>query len=462
VGSRKAVGSIIGIGFLLMILAVGFSYYDAVNRIERTSDGILLKMAALDRDATDENLEIQRVRLTGGNSLNLTIKNTGNIFAELTWIGVFDDTSNTQSYYRVVASMNPTEDQTDIGNATIVMNPLNEYTIQVLTKLGNIYYGEYPEPVTSEGGSGSGGGNVTSPYYSGYDIADLYADTAIGSHSLFGAMKAGPDEIINTITEDSAASGASNITIIDAESFEGAWPPTGWTENPGGNRWNDEKDQDYDGGTSADFDGRSPGLSGSLETVAMDCSDASFIYVDFWYYDDDLEPDEFELEYWDGTTWDLISDLGTDAEDTWHNYQQKISDSQYLIADFQIRWTVTDASNGEKAYVDLVSVIKTASSLNHKLDLEVLWSDLPSFSNEYLMIYGVTQGSEDLQVDVWDGNVVDWVTVIADVQSGWNSVDVSVYLTGSSFSIRFKDTVQVSDSTETSWEIDTVVLNLFD
>ncbi len=155
--SRRAVGSLIGIGFLLMILAVGFSYYEVVNRIERSSDGILLEMAALDRAAADEDLDIQRVRLTGGNSLNLTIKNTGDILAELEWIGVFDDTSNTQDYYRVSESLNPTENQTDIGNATIVMNPLNEYTIQVLTKFWNIYYGEYPEPVVSGGGSGSGG-----------------------------------------------------------------------------------------------------------------------------------------------------------------------------------------------------------------------------------------------------------------------------------------------------------------
>lgn len=83
VRSRKAVGSLIGIGFLLMILAVGFSYYEVVNRIERSSDGILREMASLDRAAADEDLEIQRVRLTGSNSLNLTIKNTGNILAKL-------------------------------------------------------------------------------------------------------------------------------------------------------------------------------------------------------------------------------------------------------------------------------------------------------------------------------------------------------------------------------------------
>jgi hypothetical protein len=314
--------------------------------------------------------------------------------------------------------------------------------------------------VPFDSGGGSGGGNVTSPYYTGYETADLYADTEIGIHSLFGAMKAGPDETLNLLSEQSSATGESNQTLIDAESFEGAWPPSGWAETPGNNRWNNEGNVVYDGSTSADFDGGNPGQSGNLETVAMDCSDASFIYVDFWYYDDDLEPGEFELEYFDGTSWDLIADLSSDTEDVWHNYQHNISDSQYLISDFQVRWVVTGARNGEKAYVDLVTVIKTAPSSNYEMDLEVLWNDLPSFGNEYLMVYGEVQGSEDLQVDVWDGGA--WVTVIADLQTGWNTVDVSSYLTGSSFSIRFKDTVQVSDSTQDTWEIDAVVLNLFD
>lgn len=455
--SRRAVGSLIGIGFLLMIISLGISYYNVINRIESSSNNILQEMAELDKNTADENLEIQRVRLTTGNSLNLTIKNTGNIIAELTWIGVFDDTSNTQDYYSISTSLNPVETQIDIGNSSISVNPLNTYTIQILTKLGNIYYSEYPEPST---GGGSSGGNTISPYYSDYKLSDLHGDTAIGAHSLFGAMKAGPDEVLDTLTEELLGSGETNQTLIDNESFEGTWRPSGWTETPGNSRWNREANVVYDGAWSADFDGAGGGISGNLESPILDCSDATFIYVNFWYYDDDLEAGEFELEYFDGSSWDLIADLGTDIEYTWHNYQHNISDPQYQISNFQIRWSITTAQNGEKAYVDLVNVIKTASQQNFELDLEVLWSDLPSFNNEYLLVYGATQGTEALQVDVWDG--VQWVTVITDIQIGWNIVDVSTYLTGSTFSIRFKDNVQVSDATQDYWEIDALVLNLFD
>ena len=76
------------------------------------------------------------------------------------------------------------------------------------------------------------------------------------------------------------------------------------------------------------------------------------------------------------------------------------------------------------------------------------------------MIHGGNQGGEALQVDVWDG--IQWITLIGDVQTGWNNVDVSTYLTGSTFNIRFKDTTQIGDLSQDNWEIDALFLNLFD
>ncbi len=193
----------------------------------------------------------------------------------------------------------------------------------------------------------------------------------------------------------------------------------------------------------------------------MDCSDAGFIYVDFWYYDDDLEPGEYELEYFDGTSWDLIADLGINTEDTWHNYQEKISDAQYFIADFQVQWVVTGAQNGEHAYFDQVTITKETSGSNYyDLDLEVAWSGLPTKTNEWLSIYGGTLGAETIQVNYWDGGA--WVNVLPSVSSGWNNLDVSGILGSSSFIIRFVDTTGVGDLTQNSYEIDSVYLNLWD
>jgi hypothetical protein len=221
VRSRKAVGSLIGISFLLMILAVGFSYYNIINRIENTSNDRIQVMTELAMDAADEDLEITSVKLTVGNSLNLTIKNTGNEFSELEWVGVFDDTLGTQEYYRVDANLNPVETQKDIGNASIVMDSLNDYTIQVLTRLGNVYYAEYPEPVSPGGGSG-GGGNETQ-YFFVDNTGDAYAPTETGTHSLFSAMQGGPDGIFDTLTEGTTVGGLSGFidnTIVDTLEFD--------------------------------------------------------------------------------------------------------------------------------------------------------------------------------------------------------------------------------------------------
>jgi len=112
--SRKAVGSLIGIGFLLMIISVGFSYYQVMNRVQSSSSEIIASASAFDREASDENLEFLRVKLDAVNSLNLTIKNTGEVLSQLEWIGVFDETQNTKDYYRVNTSLNPVETQKDI------------------------------------------------------------------------------------------------------------------------------------------------------------------------------------------------------------------------------------------------------------------------------------------------------------------------------------------------------------
>lgn len=455
VRSRKAVGSLIGIGFLLMILAVGFSYYEVVNRIERSSDGILREMASLDRAAADEDLEIQRVRLTGSNSLNLTIKNTGDILAELEWIGIFDDTSNTQDYYRVSESLNPTEIQTEIGNSTIVMNPLNEYTIQVLTKLGNIYYGEYPEPVVTGGGSGSGG---ETQFFYVDNIVDSQPPTAIGTHSLFSAMQAGPDGIMDVLTEGLVSGADVNTTLINVESFEGVWPPVGWAET--GN-WNQESLRANTGTNSADFDGQGGGASGDLDTVAVDCSGTSAIYIDFYYYDENMDLGELLFYMWDGASWDLISDLTQDAEDVWNHYQLKVTDAQYFDATFKIRWSAVGLGGPEHGYIDDVTIIKEiVASDYYDLDLEVSWSGLPSKANEWLSIYGGTLGAETIKVDYWDGGA--WVNELPSLSPGWNNMDVSGILGSSSFIIRFVDTTGVGDVTQNSYEIDSVYLNLWD
>jgi hypothetical protein len=156
-----------------------------------------------------------------------------------------------------------------------------------------------------------------------------------------------------------AATGATNSTLINQESFETSWP-SGWTET---GAWARETDRAHSGTRSADFDGSGSGISGDLTTCDLNCLDSTAIYVDFWYRDEGCDNGEFLLRYYDGTSWDFIADLGSTApENQWIHYQQKITDSQYFKSNFRIRWSGDDVEDGEQAYVDDVTVKKETST----------------------------------------------------------------------------------------------------
>jgi hypothetical protein len=89
--------------------------------------------------------------------------------------------------------------------------------------------------------------------------------------------------------------------------------------------------------------------------------------------------------------------------------------------------------------------------------LEVQWVNIDYHeTKEFLCIYGGTMGLENIQVDVW--NCSDWVFLFNDLESGWNNVSVSTYLTSSIFTIRFKGTNEINDLIQDSWNIDTTLL----
>ena len=101
----------------------------------------------------------------------------------------------------------------------------------------------------------------------------------------------------------------------------------------------------------------------------MDCSDADSIYINFWWYDRALDNDDFEIEYFDGSTWDNYQDLDQlDSGNGWHQYTETITDDQYFVSNFQIRWWANSIASGEKACVDSVTIEK-AGAAEYSLDL---------------------------------------------------------------------------------------------
>ena len=286
-------------------------------------------------------------------------------------------------------------------------------------------------------------------------ISNVDSSADKGTHSAFAEQQVGPDSVYDTLTEENIG-GESLITLIDAESFEGSWPPTDWT--PSGN-WAQETDQYYDGSYSADFDGSGNGVSGNLETCDLNCSDAVSIFVSFRFYDLALDPNELLLEYYNGASWVEMVDLGTGyTEGAWNLYEQQITDSSYFVSDFKIRWVADDVEVNEYGCIDLVNVTKEiVPPDNYELDLEVQWTNVDyDETNEELCIYMGSTSEENLKVEVWTGSSWD---VFTTLNVGWNNSTVSSYLTSSTFTIRFIGETETADAVQDYWTIDASLLN---
>ncbi|MEM3703218.1 MAG: hypothetical protein QXX79_02185 [Candidatus Bathyarchaeia archaeon] len=161
------------------------------------------------------------------------------------------------------------------------------------------------------------------------------------------------------------------ITLINTESFEGNWPPSGWTIT--GN-WG-KRSTAYDGVFSAGFSKQGNDVSGDLTTLDLNCSDAAAIHVEFWYRNDGCPAGNFLLKYYDGSAWRTIADLGsTSSGKGWLRYHQKLTDSQFFKPNFKIQWSAVNIGNNKYIYVDYVSVKKEIALLtpNEPIVVELL------------------------------------------------------------------------------------------
>ena len=118
-------------------------------------------------------------------------------------------------------------------------------------------------------------------------------------------------------------------------------------------------------------------------------------------------------------------------------------------------WTLSaiDENSGQQY------ALKPAGT-DYQLDQEVQWTDLTyELSNEELCLYGGTMGSEDIEVEAWNGT--GWETIFNDLSSGWNNISVSDYLYSSTFTIRFKGGNETGDTSQDSWNIDVTLLHIW-
>jgi len=508
--TRRGIGTVVGTAFFLLILLSGFSLYMLQLNGMKNYANVINEMQELDQKRNFENVEVISVTTTVLDMLNITVRNIGSYQIHFIWLGIYDEALSSQEYYKIDFYIDPGETLTDIRNDSISIPIGEERDIQLITELGNVF--SFSFPYTPPGGSGDGSSELASVTITGIGLphnpttwntlaattnisgtvldlvdndsnymvfrsypsgnssdttdyvdnnaSDVDGVTNKGSHNNFPAQQAGPDMIVDILTE--VDTGPSNVTLINQESFEASWPPSGWSAT---GRWNDESNQVYDGTRSADFDGGPPsGRSGDLDTPDLDASDANAIYLDFWYRDELCDDTELLLQYFDGNNWDTIADLSsTTSENQWLRYQENITDNQYFKSDFKVRWSAVNIDNNEHFYVDLVTIIKEISGPNYELDLEIQWTNVTySELNEELAVYaGVFSGSEDLSVECWNASGSQWVNLGNLTANSWNNFTVGSYVTSSNFTVRFKGRVESGDTTQDTWDIDATLLHLW-
>jgi hypothetical protein len=281
--------------------------------------------------------------------------------------------------------------------------------------------------------------------------SDVDSSEDKGTHSNFPAQQAGPDSIYDTLMEQKAG----NFTLLD-DGFEAANWDANWDNIY--HYWREDNSPVHSGSASASATNY---YEGDFTCDNLDASDATAIYVEFWFMKDDTESTDFTLYYYDGSNYDLIDELDDNGnDDTWLHYSHKITDSQYFKSNFRIRFDAT-LGYGQNVWVDDVLIRKeTQSSDDYQLNLEVQWTNAYyKATNEELCIYGGNMGSENLQVDVWDGST--WENLLVDLSSGWNNISVSSYLDSPTFTIRFKGGDETSDAVQDSWNIDATLLHVW-
>ena len=277
------------------------------------------------------------------------------------------------------------------------------------------------------------------------------------------------DGSYETFTEE-ASTILSNVTLVDAEGFEGVWVPSDWSAT--GN-WMQENDYAYTGDYSADFDGNAENVSGYLTSASMNCSDANAIYVDFWWQDTDLEDDELVLEYYNGSAWNSIQDLNQlEAGNGWHHYTETVTDSQYFVSDFQVRWWANSVFTDRTACVDVVTVTKRINENIYSFDMTGYFTvDLATYPLEHVQTVEIQMRLRtDDSSENWYLKAYNWAsseysssgfnsTVGHNPTTGWDYYTVNITDAWQSYvhvngTVKVKFVDEYSETEQTSVDVD--------
>ncbi len=306
-------------------------------------------------------------------------------------------------------------------------------------------------------------------YYSGTDTTDFVDKTSdidtnpdIGSHSNFTAQQYGPDNIFDVLTEASTA-GSANATLVPNGDITTQWSTTGmshYTEI-------DEGIASQDGDTTRIYTTTNNAIDKFDLTTVSSIQTCTAIDVKLHCKD----------VVWPPLYWGRIDVILRKADDTQIVSTVQVDPPNGVYGTVTASWTDLSLNQSDVdglrleiqhvprlgmfggVHVTAIDVIITYSTVgNYKLDLEIQWTSVDyDETNEELCIYAGNMGSEDLLVDYWIGSTWNLLTDLT--ADSWNNV--SVPLTGTTFTIRFKGGNEIGDATPDSWNIDVTLLHVW-
>ncbi len=135
---NRAVGSIIGATFVVLILLSGFTFYALIMNITEHYNETLGTMNEADWNRNQQSIIIKAIKVTSANRLNLSVENAGSASSRLIWLGIFNKSVSpeSQSYYALSENIRPAETKSIISDFTIVKG--EKYVVQLVTELGNM------------------------------------------------------------------------------------------------------------------------------------------------------------------------------------------------------------------------------------------------------------------------------------------------------------------------------------
>jgi hypothetical protein len=192
--------------------------------------------------------------------------------------------------------------------------------------------------------------------------------------------------------------------VLLEDDFEDAPWDTHWNDTA--HSWQKGSSPVHDGSTSA---WATQGNAGDFTSDSLDASNADAIHVRFWIQKDDIESGEFTLYYYNGTSYNLIADLdGLGTDDAWLAYSDTITDSQYFVSNFQIRFFANPDDNRENLWVDDVNITKEIFDV----DGDLIANDLDNCPMTYNPDQADADGDDIGDVCECDAANVDGVAIV--------------------------------------------------